>query len=80
MLREPRVPEEPAVPHGAAADRHLAEEATSGDDGLLLRADEVHHRGQGSAELRPESRIQRKVTFDLNGSHKSCCLLTLDYV
>ena len=58
MLREPGLPKEPALPHRAAAHRHLAEEATSGHDRLLLRADEVHHRGQGTSELRPACRIQ----------------------
>jgi hypothetical protein len=49
------------VPHGAAADRHPPEEAASGHDGLFLREDEVHHRGQGAAELRAEKGIQREV-------------------
>ena len=29
---------------------------------LLLRADEVHHRGPGAAELRAEEGIQREVS------------------
>ena len=36
----------------AAARRH----------GLLLRADEVHHRGPGAPELRPEEGVQREVS------------------
>ena len=70
MLRKPGLPEEPTLPHGASAHRHPLEEAASGNDGLLLRADEVHHRGQGTSELRPASWIQRKVTFDRNGNYK----------
>ncbi len=61
MLREPRLPAEPAVPHGAAAHRHPAEEASARRHGILLREDEVHHRGQGHAELRGDQGIQREV-------------------
>ena len=63
VLRESGLPEEPALPHGAAAHRHPPPEAASGHDGLLLRADEVYHRGQGTAELRSAGRIQRKVFY-----------------
>ena len=62
MLREPGVRAQPAVPHGAGAHRHPASQAPAGRHRLLLRADEVHHRGQGHAELRRRRRLQREVS------------------
>jgi hypothetical protein len=77
MLRKPGLPEEPALPHSAAADRHPSPEAAAGHDGLLLRTDEVHHRGQGPSELRSAGGVQRKVFLSFEPSYCSL-MLTAD--
>ena len=51
----------PAVPHCLRPNRHSSEEAASRSHSLLLREDEVHHRGPRPSELRQEEGVQWKV-------------------
>ena len=45
--------------------------SAAGRHGLLLRADEVHHRGPGAAELRAEEGLQREVSEAENATSMS---------
>ena len=45
VLRQPRLREQPAVLHRAQADQHPAAAPAARPHRLLLREDEVHHRG-----------------------------------
>lgn len=45
MLREPRLQEEPTVPHRTPTDWYPTPKTASSYHGLVFRADEVHHRG-----------------------------------
>ena len=51
----------PALPHRVRPHRHPAQEAAARRHRLLLREDEVHHRGSRPPELRQEEGVQRKV-------------------
>ena len=76
MLRQPRLREQPAVLHRAQAHQHPAAAPAARTHRILLREDEVHHRGGQPPEILQEQRLQRKVRWRLFTG----CFVVLEHV
>ena len=58
MLRQPRLREQPAVLHRAQAHQHPAAAPAARTNRVILREDEVHHRGGLAPEILQEQCLQ----------------------